>query len=83
MPSDTTERTTTRPNVDEALDARLAETVNPLVRIPADRLTFAERLEILLDEYSTRGDEIGELEEQVVALRERLEEAEQGGRFVG
>lgn len=79
MPADTTERTTTRPNVSEELDDRLAEVVNPLVRIPGDRLTFGDRLEVLLDEYDQQQAELAQLEKKVERLEDQLADARNSG----
>lgn len=78
MPRDTTDRTVTRPNVEEQLDDRLADTVNPLVRIPGDRLTFGDRLEVLLDEYEERGEKIARQERKIEELEEQLAEERSG-----
>lgn len=79
MGRDTTDDTTRRPSVPEALDDELAAAVTEHVRIPADRLTFADRLRVLLEEYQSRGDRIQELEAEVDELEEQLTEARSDG----
>jgi hypothetical protein len=75
--SDTTSRTTTRPNVSVELDERLSQTTTPLVRVPADRLTFGDRLRVLLDEYDEKTDECDRLRDETEQLRERVGELQQ------
>lgn len=76
--TDTTDRTIRRPSVPKDLDDELASAVTEHVRVPADRLTFADRVRILLDEYEKRGDDLDELQDVEAtnaALRDELAEA--------
>jgi|APHM01.1.fsa_nt_gi hypothetical protein len=73
MPRDTVADDTTRPSVPEQLDERLADAVTEHVRIPGDRLTFADRLRVLLEEYDERGEQIDERGERIDELERAVE----------
>lgn len=77
MSDDTTDRTVTRPSVEQEVVDRVDEQVNPHVRIPSDRLTFAERVGVLLDEYENRGEQIEELNERIEALEDKIDEKDE------
>jgi chromosome segregation ATPase len=75
MPSDTTDDETTRPTIPIALADDVASEVTHHVRIPADRLTFAEQLQVLLEEYREVVNERNDLEAECSELRSELENA--------
>ena len=68
---------TTRPNVPEELDERLAAATTEHVRIPADRLTFADRLEVLLEEYHDATERVESLESELERRDQRIDELEE------
>jgi chromosome segregation ATPase len=65
-----------RPEISEALAAEVDDRVRSEVRVPPDRLTFADRLDILVDEYDEREDEVGALRDRVGELEAEVEELE-------
>lgn len=71
-----------RPQLDEDLVEEVTAIANSETKIPADRLTFGERVEVLLEMYRERGDTIGEYEDTVERYKHRIrelqEEAKQG-----
>jgi hypothetical protein len=67
-----------RPNVPEELDDRLADTVNDYARIPSDRLTFSDRLTILLEEYDNQAQQLVEKEKEITELERQLDEERSG-----
>lgn len=62
------------PQLDEFLVEELTATVNQETRVPADRLTFGERVEVLLEMYQDRGDTIDEYDDTVERYKHRIQE---------
>lgn len=65
---------TMRPQLDEDLVEELTQTVNQETTVPADRLTFGERVEALLEMYRERGDTIDEYDDTVDQYKQRIRE---------
>lgn len=66
-----------RPTIAQDLVDEITREVGRHVRIPADRLTVAERLEVLIEEYERREAELAEAEETIADLRAELEAREE------
>lgn len=66
---------TMRPEISEALAGDVDDRVRSEVRVPPDRLTFADRVRILVEEYDERGEEIEALRDRVDELEAALDEA--------
>ena len=72
-----------RPQLDEDVVEEVTEVVNQETRIPADRLSFGERVEVLLDMYHEAeaeldeyDDAVGQYKQKIQALRGQLQEAD-------
>jgi hypothetical protein len=63
-----------RPQLDEDVVDELTEVVNEETRIPADRLNFGERVELLVEMYHERGDTIEEYEDAIGQYKQRVQE---------
>lgn len=73
-----------RPEISDQLAAEVDDAVRGKVRVPPDRLTFADRVRILAEEYDDRVDEVEELRARLESVksdladeRERRQELEQ------
>jgi len=54
-----------RPTVPDELVTAVNDAIRAETRVPPDRLEFSTRLEILLDEYDTRGERVNELKDRL------------------
>ena len=63
-----------RPQLDEELVEELTKTVKKETTFPADRLTFGERVEALLEMYRERGDTIDQYDDTVDQYKQRIRE---------
>jgi polyhydroxyalkanoate synthesis regulator phasin len=63
-----------RPEISEELAAEVDDRVRSEVRVPPDRLTFQDRVRILLEEYDEASASVDELRERVEELEAELEE---------
>jgi predicted nuclease with TOPRIM domain len=66
---------TMRPEISEALAGDVDDRVRSEVRVPPDRLTFADRVRVLVEEYDERGEEIEALRDRVDDLEAALDDA--------
>lgn len=69
-----------RPEIPEALAGEIDDRVRSEVRVPPDRLTFADRLDILVEEYDERRDEAERLRDRVEELEATVEDLREKNR---
>jgi chromosome segregation ATPase len=63
-----------RPNISEDLAAEVDDAVRAEIRVPPSRLTFDDRVRVLLEEYHDADERAGALEERVAELEDTVEE---------
>lgn len=66
-----------RPTIDEDLAAQVDERITDAVPFPSDRLDFATRVELLLDEFDDVVEERDELADRVGELETAVQEREE------
>jgi polyhydroxyalkanoate synthesis regulator phasin len=69
-----------RPEIPEPLAGEIDDRVRSEVRVPPDRLTFADRLDILVEEYDERRDEAETLRDRVEELEATVEDLREKNR---